>query len=393
MAATAEEKAAYAALDEPDRARVNPLMEQGRDPTMALQSVVAQVKAATDKPTLGQNAKAFAANAANAFTPDTTNAGLGLTAAVLPASLPVMGAIRVARDAMGVDEALERVSQDAPGGALAGALGGGAASVALGGKGAGVGRGAKAAGVADDVASNAPRVAKEAAKEAALGFAENAGAKLIGERGVERVKSLFKGKAKDSRPAWHTGLLDDIEPGKAEPSGLDLATPATGPRSFLRFLDDEAPAPARSGADMPADVMAGGSPSPRAAAVEQLLAEDVAPLAKPSQFPSAAQETAKLSPAELSKKMGMPIPPPVKKPPGIDEVEAAAGEPTRRWFESLPLAKAPTPSVPLSTAQLRAAARAAVEAGESLGDLAARLGLNKTDRELVAVFKAAQIGN
>lgn len=244
--------------------------EEQADPAWRAASRQKQDAARREGPTTGQKAKAFVANAANALTPDTSNAGLGLTAAVLPTSLPILGAMRLGRDALDVDDALERVSQDAPEAALAGALGGGAAGVAIGGKSAGVSRASNMGSGARSLMSLfRSRVgdAGDAAKAAGSGFAEGAvqGGLTGGvARAVQRgAQSLVKGpdellqRLRNADPAAY-GAADD-----AAPILTGAPTPKPPPVRFTAPVDDVRAPPAPPPTprpDMPADVMAGGAP-------------------------------------------------------------------------------------------------------------------------------------
>jgi hypothetical protein len=390
MSLTPEEQAELDALDA-ELGSEEPawLAKSKRKQDLARMGVEAEHEA--EGSTIGEDIKSAAMGAANMMAPKTSTAGLAATALFNPAALPISATTNLLRSLAGTDEAAEEAEAQSPAGFRAGELGAIGANVISGAPGMAKGLAALPGALKGGAASLGARMAsgKDVAKAAGSGFADGAmqggltggvtnalrkGAKAafpdpvpLTPDMVKRTKTATAGPAPELSADELADMLGKL---KGTPAG-PVASP---PRSPMRDIDpsvrpDMVPKPSAGARTEPA-------PDLQDVAVQRVTKADVGadvPPAPPYKgpgptFTNAADDLARYD-AEAAEQL------------------AAA----RRTFQSMPLA--PPPGTPLTTAQLRVEARAAVKANESLQALAKRLGLKKTNRELAAVFKAAQIGN
>lgn len=353
---------------------------------------------ASVEPDAADNVKAFAANAANALSSDSTPALIAQGIAS-PATLPVQGAIRLAREAFDVDERIDDLGNKAPAaalagtaaGALVGARGGKApAASALRGAGGAAGSGAskgasalrgladtKAGKVADVVTDQLPLVsnlkgmaklprkiadifAREPARDAPTPAATESPVPALTDADLATMLERLTGpKTKPApKPAQ---AADDIDYAK-EADGFD-----PGGEGFMAWLKQQTPASAAKAVEKGKAQVAGTkvdrTPARggdlRAEAVERITAEDVG-----SAVPKGAGVP------------GRPTPAPVKPIDGnafLEQEAAKAGEAAGRAWKSLPLSPVGQVAKPLGDAQLKALVVQAAKQGKPNKQIQAEL--------------------
>lgn len=228
----AAEQQMAASLTPEQKSAVGRLIKAGRDPKIALRNVVGQDAAhASVEPSMADNAKAFAAHFADtAVMPDTSNYSLGAMGVAAPTLLPVQVPLRLARDALGIDEKLQALGDQAPAAALAGTGAGAIAGLATGPKAGRLDKASAAAKATETANAGVPILqrAKEA-MQGAVGRVDDAAkahpvlekiAKVVGGERVSALRDLVR---LGRKPKADVGDVPDLQPTAPPLGGMDEA--------------------------------------------------------------------------------------------------------------------------------------------------------------------------
>lgn len=410
---SAAEMEMVGALSPDDKKRVGAMIRAGRNPSEALRSVVDQSDAyEREQPTPTEEVAAAATGAANALAP---------SPAIMSASpLGVIGGahMKALRMATGADKGAEAAAEAAPGAFGGGALAGDALGAILGPGGAGASKtagaaakvkgsgaaladiaksigGSKGARIADVVTDGLPvigplkeaaRKVRDIAREKPAAPPAEATSSPVPELGKTGLRAVYDDLVKAKAPKPAAKAADDVDYAK-EADGFD-----EGGEGFLAWLKQQTPPSATKAVEKGRAQVAGTkvdrTPAKggdlRADAVQRISVDDVGAAAPKTPPGPAVVAGQRVDAAKYKPQDGNVF---------LEQEAARASEAAGRAWKSLPLSPVGQPKPAMTTEALRAEARAAWARGEPIESLAKRLGLNKTDRNLVAVFEAAKIGN
>lgn len=339
-------------------------------------------------------------------------------AAAGPAGMLSAGAIELARQATGTDEALEEAEAQSPFGAGVGRGGAQAAQVALGAP--ALARGAAAApALAEDIVLRGmgragSAVATQAAKGAPSGGAAAGGGALsrlrdaineqgglggiFGRKAVAKVLDDDTARAAFPKPT-EAAPSSGIPWTPAASSSSATASPLRSPlRDLVKFSDpvDDVATSTRGAPreDMPPEVMLGDLRK-RVAAARRAAEAEAAPERVTAADVGAAAPKATGEPMIVA---GKRVDPSTYKPQDagafLEQEAASASANAEKAWRSLPPAPKPRPTQPVTQEMIKAAVEEGVRGGVSLPMLAKhlskQLGVRVPQYEIAALFKGAQ---